>query len=110
MMTNHSWNGCTIKQSAQQKSNHAIQIGRILKPFPEKNELSAIYPNPSKGEIFVKKVKSGSFELSDMTGRIVKKNSFSDNKIITDASSGTYLLKVMSEDYKINFVTKLIIR
>ena len=76
----------------------------------EKDEIAAIYPNPSKGEVFVTNLKSGSYELSDMTGRIVKKNSFSNNKIITNASSGTYLLKVMSEDYKINFVTKLIIR
>ena len=76
----------------------------------EKNDAASIYPNPSKGEIFVTKVKAGSFELSDMTGRIVKKSSFSNSKIVTNVSAGTYLLKVMSDDSKNNFVTKIIIK
>jgi len=76
----------------------------------EKSDVATIYPNPSKGEIFVTKVKAGSFELSDMTGRIVKKSSFSNSKIVTNVSSGTYLLKVMSDDSKNNFVTKIIIK
>jgi len=76
----------------------------------EKDEFAKIYPNPSKGEIFVTKVKFGSFEVSDMTGRIVKKDKFSNNKILTNVTAGTYFLKVLSDDSKTEFVTKIVIK
>lgn len=76
----------------------------------EKNEIAKIYPNPSKGEIFVTKIKFGSFEVSDMTGRIVKKDKFSNNKIVTNVTAGTYFLKVLSDDSKSEFVTKIVIK
>lgn len=82
----------------------------VLEVSTQKIDAASIYPNPSKGEVFVKNIKSGSFELSDLTGRIMKKDNFSNSKIVTNASAGTYLLKVLSDDSKNSFVTKIIIK
>lgn len=76
----------------------------------EKNEKVGVYPNPSNGDIFVNNMKSGTYELSDATGRVVSKSNFVNGKISAKVSSGVYFLKLQSEDSKTNLVTKLIIR
>ena len=67
-----------------------------------------IYPNPSKGTFF-SNVKSGSFELYDFSGRMVKAGKISNGKMSANATSGNYILKVKSDDNKIKQSIKVVI-
>jgi hypothetical protein len=69
-----------------------------------------IYPNPSKGEIRISNVSSGSFELLDTTGRLVKAGKFNDNKISLNSKPGNYILKITSDDKKVNASNKVIVQ
>ncbi|SDG47906.1 ELWxxDGT repeat protein [Epilithonimonas hungarica] len=69
-----------------------------------------IYPNPSKGEIRISNVSSGSFELLDTTGRLVKAGKFNDNKINLNSKPGNYILKITSDDKKVNASNKVIVQ
>ncbi|WP_312769223.1 T9SS type A sorting domain-containing protein [Epilithonimonas sp.] len=76
----------------------------------EKNEKLGVYPNPSDGDFFVSTIKSGFYELSDVSGRVVSKSNFFDGKISTKVPAGIYFLKVQSDDSKTKVVSKIIIR
>jgi hypothetical protein len=41
-----------------------------------------IYPNPSKGEININSVKSGSFDLFELSGKLIRNGVFNHNKIL----------------------------
>ena len=70
-----------------------------------------VYPNPSKGEIKISNVNSGSFELFDTTGRLIKAGKFDNNsKINLNSKAGNYILKVTSDDKKMNASTKVIVQ
>lgn len=51
-----------------------------------------IYPNPSTGIINVTGLTSGSYEMIDLSGRIVKSGSIASTINIADVSSGIYVL------------------
>ena len=74
------------------------------------NSKISIYPNPSKGDFNISNIKAGSFELYDFSGRLVKSGNFSDSKISTSSEAGNYILKVTSDDKKVNSTTKVIIQ
>jgi ELWxxDGT repeat protein len=74
------------------------------------NNNISVYPNPSKGEVFISNLKSGKFELYDTTGKLIKGGNFSDSKILLSAQQGVYVLKLKSENSKTNFVTRVIIK
>ncbi|WP_027381969.1 ELWxxDGT repeat protein [Epilithonimonas caeni] len=69
-----------------------------------------IYPNPSKGEINISKVESGTFDLFELSGKLVKRGSFNHNKIVTQVAPGTYILKITSDDKKVSTSEKVIIQ
>ncbi len=74
------------------------------------NNNISVYPNPSRGEVFISNLKSGKFELYDTTGKLIKEGNFSDSKILLSAQQGVYVLKLKSENSKTNFVTRVIIK
>ncbi|PZU83602.1 MAG: hypothetical protein DI529_12375 [Chryseobacterium sp.] len=69
-----------------------------------------IYPNPSKGEINISKVESGTFDLFELSGKLIKRGDFTHNKIVTQAMPGTYILKITSNDKKVSASEKVIIQ
>ncbi|UQB69359.1 T9SS type A sorting domain-containing protein [Epilithonimonas zeae] len=69
-----------------------------------------IYPNPSKGEINIGNLKSGSFKLYEISGKLLKNGVFNNNKITVQALPGTYILKITSDDKKLTTSEKVIIQ
>ncbi|WP_312768260.1 ELWxxDGT repeat protein [Epilithonimonas sp.] len=69
-----------------------------------------IYPNPSKGEINIANLKSGSFNLYEPSGKLIKNGVFNNNKISLQTLPGTYILKITSEDKKVSTSEKVIIQ
>lgn len=69
-----------------------------------------IYPNPSKGTFFVSGVKSGTFEMFDYSGRMVKAGKINEGKVSANAAAGNYILKVKSTDNKISQSQKVVIQ
>ncbi len=59
-----------------------------------------IFPNPSKGRVQLSGINSGTYVLTDVTGRILEKGIIHEEnlQISGQFSSGQYLLKVSSED------------
>jgi hypothetical protein len=59
-----------------------------------------IFPNPSKGRVQLSGITSGTYVLTDVTGRILEKGIIREEnlQISGQFSSGQYLLKVSSED------------
>lgn len=82
----------------------------ILSSLDVSNTKISIYPNPSKGEVNVTKIQSGSFELYDVAGKLVKTGAFSNNKIFTGNLTGNYILKIRSQDNKTTSTTKIMIQ
>jgi hypothetical protein len=60
-----------------------------------------IYPNPAHNQIFVKtnSISSNSFEIFNMTGKLVKKGKFESNHpiSISDIPKGLYIIKINNE-------------
>jgi hypothetical protein len=60
-----------------------------------------IYPNPAHNQIFVKtnSILSNSFEIFNMTGKLVKKGKFESNHpiSISDLPKGLYIIKINNE-------------
>jgi hypothetical protein len=56
-----------------------------------------IYPNPVQAEVFIKNVsKNSSYNISDLTGRIIKTGVLSESNIdVSMLNSGTYVLQVI---------------
>jgi hypothetical protein len=72
---------------------------------------SSIYPNPTKGELFVENYAKGNFDLYDMSGKLLQKGKIgSDSKINLNAKPGIYQLRTTSESGKENVSTKIIIK
>lgn len=69
-----------------------------------------IYPNPSKGEINISNVKSGTYHLYDPSGKLVKNGAFNNNKISLQTLPATYILKITSDDKKTTTSEKVIIQ
>ena len=59
-----------------------------------------IFPNPSKGRVQLSGITSGTYVLTDVTGRILEKGIIREEnlQISGQFSSGQYLLKVSSDD------------
>lgn len=53
-----------------------------------------VFPNPSNGEFYLSNLKSGTFELFDLTGKLVKQGNFSGGKVAATVQPGYYILKV----------------
>ncbi len=70
----------------------------------------SLYPNPTHGEVRLTNVQSGVFELLDISGRIIKTGKFQDSKINLNSKAGSYLLKISSDDKKVNTSSKIIIQ
>ncbi|SHK73043.1 T9SS type A sorting domain-containing protein [Epilithonimonas mollis] len=69
-----------------------------------------IYPNPTKGDINIKELKSGIYRLYDTSGKVIKSGNFDNNKIVAQILPGTYILNITSEDKKVNTSEKVIIQ
>ncbi|SHJ89257.1 ELWxxDGT repeat protein [Epilithonimonas mollis] len=69
-----------------------------------------IYPNPSKGTFLINNVKKGTFEMYDFSGRKVEDGKITDGKVSTNVNSGNYILRIKSDDNKINETAKVIVQ
>ncbi|MCD9855174.1 T9SS type A sorting domain-containing protein [Epilithonimonas sp. JDS] len=69
-----------------------------------------VYPNPSKGAIIISNMTSGTFELLDTTGRLIKAGNFENSKVDLNSKAGNYILKVTSKDKKTHASNKVIIQ
>lgn len=68
---------------------------------PQKDVLE-IYPNPFKNKIFFKKELPNTFEIYDMSGKIIKKGNIKNKEIdAADLLSGIYILKITQKDGQI---------
>jgi len=70
----------------------------------------AIYPNPAADFIYVKNVQGiKSYIISDMSGRIIMKDSLSRDEInVRNLTSGNYILQIISKDkiHSLKFIKK----
>lgn len=72
---------------------------------------SSVYPNPTTGDVFVKPLVKGNFELYDFSGKMVQKGKIgNDSKISLTAQPGIYQLKTTSENGLEITINKIIIK
>lgn len=77
-----------------------ITTGAVLNTLETKvSKTAIIYPNPSKGEFFVKSNKKiAMLEITDVTGKIVLKNKESEVIDLNNNQSGIYFVKTIFMD------------
>ena len=87
-------------------ANDAFNDLSIDVPFAQKNQ---IYPNPTKGEVFIKNnSKIVSIEVYDQSGKLVKKNYDRSSIDLQTLPNGVYLLKI--KDSKGKVVTQKLLK
>lgn len=67
---------------------------------PEKVQINSltIYPNPTKGKLFINSTEEFTdFSILNLTGQVVKKGNFENNIDVSDLKKGIYLLNLKSE-------------
>jgi hypothetical protein len=74
---------------------HYDSLGKKRFYIWRKQEVT-VYPNPTSGMVYLSE--HGDIEVSDITGRIIRKESNNDNINLYWLSAGTYLITIKTEE------------
>ncbi len=98
--SNGSGSGSPVKIHYQEATTGINQIKTNALPF--------IYPNPANKYITINYDGFKKINVVDLTGRIIKSVSTTDNKIpVSDINTGEYIINVYSEEDKLLITDKL---
>ncbi len=85
------------------ESDQFVNIEVVISNINEINSEINIFPNPSKGEFTVSLDGTYSFQLIDLTGKIILEQNITDSEEIKINNSGIYTLRLTNETGVFNY-------